>query len=111
LARLIQAEAGNQPFLVQLCVGDIVLNRLHASQFPHHLAAVIQQPGQFSSVSNGTFARAVPTTKALRAARNAMEGWNPVRGDLYYYNPSLPHNAWMNTLPGCQRIGAMAFFF
>ena len=109
LAQLIQAEAGNQPFLVQLCVGDVVLNRMQASGFPHHLAAVIQQPEQFSSVANGTFARAVPTAKAFRAAHNALSGWDPVRGDLYYYNPSLPHSAWMNTLTACQAVGALLF--
>ena len=109
LAQLIQAEAGNQPFLVRLCVGDVVLNRMRAAGFPHHLRQVILQPGQFSSVSNGTFAQAVPTPQTLRAAENALSGWNPVRGDLYYYNPALPHNPWMNTLTSCQRVGAMVF--
>ena len=109
LAQLIQAEAGNQPFLVRLCVGDVVLNRMQAAGFPHHLRQVILQPGQFSSVSNGTFAHAVPTPQTLRAAENAVSGWNPVRGALYYYNPALPHNPWMNTLTSCQRVGAMVF--
>lgn len=109
LARLIQAEAGNQPFLARLCVGDVVLNRMQTAGFPHHLRQVILQPGQFSSVSNGTFAHAVPTPQTLRAAENALSGWNPVRGALYYYNPALPHNPWMNTLTSCQRVGAMVF--
>ncbi|PSR31222.1 MAG: hypothetical protein C7B46_17025 [Sulfobacillus benefaciens] len=109
LAQLIQAEAGNQPFLVRLCVGDVVLNRMQAAGFPHHLRQVILQPGQFSSVSNGTFAQATPTPQTIRAAQNALSGWNPVRGDLYYYNPALPHNPWMNTLTSCQRVGAMVF--
>jgi N-acetylmuramoyl-L-alanine amidase len=109
LGRLIQAEAGNQPFLVRLCVGDVVLNRMQAAGFPHHLRQVILQPGQFSSVSNGTFAQAVPTPQTIRAAENALNGWNPVPTALYFFNPSLPHSAWMNTLTNCHPLGAMVF--
>lgn len=109
LAQLIQAEAGNQPFLVRLCVGDVVLNRMQTAGFPHHLRQVILQPGQFSSVSNGMFAQATPTPQTLRAAQNALNGWNPVPTALYFFNPSLPHSPWMNTLTACQPFGSMVF--
>lgn len=109
LARLIQAEAGNQSFLTQLDVGAVVLNRMHAIGFPHHLLSVILQPGQFSSVSDGAFAQATPSPRALRAAVNALTGWDPTHGALYFFNPSLPHNGWMNSLQACMSQGAMLF--
>ena len=109
LAQLIQAEAGNQPFMTQLAVGAVAMNRLHSSQFPHAWWNMLHQRGQFETVSNGTWATALPRASALRAASEAETGWDPTDGALYFYNASLPHAAWMNTLIGCQTIGSMTF--
>lgn len=109
LAQLIQAEAGDQPFDAQVAVGAVVVNRLHAQSFPHHLWAVLNEPNQFATVTNGTWASARPTPSAWHAAALALKGADPTDGALYFYNPSLPHAAWMNTLTGCEPIGAMDF--
>ena len=110
LAKIVQAEAGDQPFLTQLAVAAVILNRLRSGQFPHHVLSVILQPGQFQPVSNGAFFAAIPTPQALQAAQSMLHGGpNPAPSALYFFNPSLPHSAWMNTLIDCVAYGAMQF--
>ena len=108
LAHLVQAEAGNQSFLGMVAVAAVALNRVRASAFPDTLAAVINQPGQFESVANGTI-RLPAGTEAVRAARAALGGEDPTHGALYYYNPSLTRNAWMRSLPILVRIESQVF--
>jgi N-acetylmuramoyl-L-alanine amidase len=108
LAHLIQAEAGNQPFVGMVAVGAVVLNRLHHPGFPKSIPGVIQEPGQFESVANGTF-RMAPGPLALMAAKAALEGWDPTRGALYFYNPALAHNTWMDSLRVTSRIAQQVF--
>jgi len=110
LAKIVQAEAGDQPFITQLAVAAVILNRIRSGIFPHHVLSVILQPGQFQPVSNGTFFTAVPTAQALAAARTLLHGGpNPAPSALYFFNPSLPHAVWMNTLVDCVTYGAMQF--
>lgn len=109
LARLIQAEAGDQSYATEVAVGAVVVNRTKSPVFPHRLLAVITQPRQFSVVSAGTFALARPTIRAWRAAQAALAGVDPAPGALYFYNPVLPHVAWMNGLQGCRTVGALRF--
>lgn len=108
LAHLVQAEAGNQPFLGQVAVAAVVLNRLKAPGFPKTVASVIFQPGQFDSVANGTYWMA-PSNEAYQAAVAALGGEDPTDGALYYYNPSLTQNAWMKDLPILVTIGSQVF--
>lgn len=108
LTHLVQAEAGTQPLLGQVAVAAVVLNRLKTSGFPKTVAGVIEQPGQFESVSNGTFWQQ-PSPTAILAAQDAMRGWDPTGGALFYYNPSLPHSPWMNGLAVTTVIGAQVF--
>lgn len=108
LAHLVQAEAGTQSLLGQVAVAAVVLNRLKGSGFPKTLAGVIEQPGQFESVSNGTFWQQ-PNPTAILAAQDALQGWDPTGGALFYYNPSLPHSPWMNGLTVTTVIGAQVF--
>ncbi|MCL5116724.1 MAG: LysM peptidoglycan-binding domain-containing protein [Firmicutes bacterium] len=108
LAHLVQAEAGNQPFLGQVAVAAVVLNRLKAPGFPKTLDSVLFSPGQFDSVANGSFWQP-PTTQAMMAAKAAAAGWDPSGGALYFFNPSMPHAAWMNTLPESAIIGSQVF--
>jgi len=70
LAKIVQAEAGDQPFVAQLAVAAVVLNRIRSGVFPRHVLSVILQPGQFQPVSNGTFFAAIPTPQALQAAQS-----------------------------------------
>lgn len=108
VAHLVQAEAGNQPFVGQVAVASVVLNRLRASGFPKSVEGVLFQPGQFESVSNGTFWQA-PKPLAFMAAQAAINGWDPTDGALFYFNPALPHDSWMDSLPVSVVIGAQVF--
>ncbi len=108
LAHLVQAEAGTQSLLGQVAVGAVVINRLNNPRFPKTLVAVIEQPGQFESVANGTFWQQ-PSPRAYLAAKDALQGWDPTGGALFYYNPTLPHSPWMNTLIVTATIGAQVF--
>lgn len=108
LAHLIQGEAGNQPYLGQVAVAAVVLNRLRTPGFPKTLSGVIFQPGQFDSVSDGAY-YAAPSAEALMAAQAAASGWDPTPGALYFFNPSLPHSAWMQTLKPDILIGQQEF--
>lgn len=108
LAHLVYAEAGDQPFLGQVAVAAVVLNRMKTPGFPHSVQAVIFAPGQFETVSNGTFWQA-PSAQAMLAAKAAAEGWDPSHGALYFYNPTLVSNSWMNSLPVTAQIGSQVF--
>lgn len=110
LAKLVQAEAGDQPFVTQLAVAAVVLNRTRSGIFPRRIPAVIRQPGQFQPVANGTFATAIPSPSAWTAARTILHGGpNPAPSALYFYNPALTAIPWMTHLIDCVTYGALRF--
>ena len=86
LARLISAEARGEPYEGQVAVGAVVLNRTQHPSFPNTIAEVIYQPGAFSCLDDGQFDEPVAES-AYRAARDAMNGWDPSYGAIYYFNP------------------------
>lgn len=108
LAHLVQAEAGNQPFLGMVAVAAVVLNRVASPGFPKSIAAVIFAPGQFESVQNGTYWQA-PSAQAYQAAEAALGGEDPTHGALYFFNPALTQNSWIEGLPVVARIGQQVF--
>jgi N-acetylmuramoyl-L-alanine amidase len=108
LAHLVQAEAGNQPFLGMVAVAAVVLNRVKAPGFPKTVSGVIFQPGQFESVANGTY-WLPPSAEAYQAAQEALDGVDPTDGALYFYNPALTNNPWMKALPVIVTIGQQVF--
>ncbi len=108
LARLVEAEAGNQPFVGQVAVAAVVLNRLAEPGFPKTLAHVIDQPGQFQCVTDGTI-RVRYRRLAWLAAQAAATGWDPVGHALYYYNPRYIQNRWILGQPVVARIGSQVF--
>ena len=108
IARLVQAESGDQPFEARVAVAAVVLNRLKSPGFPKTVDGVLFAPGQFQTVATGAFWNN-PTPLSLLAAKAAASGWDPTGGALYFYNPSLPHVAWMDTLPQAAVIGAQIF--
>ena len=111
LARLISAEARGEPYLGQVAVGAVVLNRVKSPLFPNSIRAVIYQPGQFTPVSNGTINRK-PTESAIRAAKAALSGQDPSRGALFFYNPKLSSRAGLQFFQSRQvtvRIGNHVF--
>lgn len=94
LARLISAEAKDEPYNGKVAVGAVVLNRMRHSSFPNTIAGVIYQPGAFSSLNNGQFKEKI-SDSALKAAQDAINGIDPSFGCTYYYNPKTTNSQWV----------------
>lgn len=94
LARLIHGEARGEPYIGKVAVAAVVLNRVRHASFPNTIAGVIYQSGAFDAVADGQINLA-PDADSLRAARDAMNGWDPTGGCLYYYNPSTATATWI----------------
>jgi len=108
LARLISAEARGEPYEGQVAVGAVVLNRVQHPSFPSSIAAVIYQPGAFSCLDDGQFDEPVAES-AYRAARDAMNGWDPSYGAIYYFNPATATSKWIWSRPLIVSIGKHRF--
>ena len=108
LARLISAEARGEPYEGQVAVGAVVLNRVGHPSFPNSVAEVIYQPGAFSCLDDGQFNEPVAES-AYRAARDAMNGWDPCYGAIYYFNPATATSKWIWSRPLIVDIGRHRF--
>lgn len=108
LARLISAEARGEPYEGQVAVGAVVLNRVRHSSFPNSVSGVIYQPGAFSCLDDGQFDEPVAES-AYRAARDALAGWDPSGGAIYYFNPVTATSAWIWSRPAIVTIGRHMF--
>lgn len=108
LARLISAEARGEPYVGQVAVGAVVLNRVEHPSFPNTIAGVIYQPGAFTCLEDGQFNQPVAES-AYRAAQAALNGWDPSNGSIYYYNPATATSAWIWSRPVLLRIGNHVF--
>lgn len=96
LARVINGEARGEPFEGQVAVGAVILNRVKSSKFPKTLAGVIYQPGAFTAVSDGQIAVPIDSkSTVVKAARDALAGWDPTEGCLYYWNPATATSKWI----------------
>lgn len=109
LARLVYGEARGEPYKGQVAVAAVVLNRVKSSSFPNSMSGVIYQSGAFSVVADGQI-NLSPNETAIKAARDAMNGWDPTGGCLYYYNPEKTTNKWMLSKPVLLTIGKHSFF-
>lgn len=94
LARVINAEARGEPYIGQVAVGAVIINRTKHPGFPKTISGVIYQPGAFTSVTDGQINANIEPT-AYRAARDALNGWDPTNGCIYYYNPAKTTNRWI----------------
>ena len=108
LARLIHGEARGEPYVGMVAVGAVVLNRVRSSRFPNTIAGVIYQSGAFDAVKDGQINLA-PSEQSRRAARDALNGWDPTGGCLYYYNPSTATSSWIWTREVRLTIGDHSF--
>lgn len=94
LSKLVHAEARGEPYEGKVAVAAVVLSRVKSPLFPNSISAVIYQPQAFTCVDDGQI-NLTPDDASLRAARDAINGWNPVSGALYYYNPQTATNKWI----------------
>jgi N-acetylmuramoyl-L-alanine amidase len=108
LAQCIYSESRGEPYKGQVAVGAVVLNRVKSSAFPNSISGVIYQRGAFSAVDDGQI-NLTPNDSALKAAKDAMNGWDPTGGCLYYYNPAKTSNRWIRSRPIVLRIGNHVF--
>ena len=108
LARLISAEARGEPYNGQVAVGAVVLNRMKHPSFPNTMSGVIYQPGAFSCLDDGQFNQPVADS-CYQAARDALNGWDPSGGAIYYFNPATATNKWIWSRPLLVVIGKHRF--
>ena len=108
LARVISAEARGEPYVGPVAVGAVVLNRVEHPSFPNTVAGVIYQPGAFTCLSDGQFNVSV-SSSAYRAAQDAINGWDPTNGAIYYYNPATATSSWIWSRPVLLTIGKHKF--
>lgn len=108
LARLISAEARGEPYSGQVAVGAVVLNRMKHPSFPNTMSGVIYQSGAFSCLADGQFDQPVADS-AYRAARDALNGWDPSGGAIYYFNPATATSSWIWSRPLLVIIGKHRF--
>ena len=94
LARTIYAEGRGEPYTGQVAIGAVVLNRIRSNQFPNTLSGVVYQKHAFTAVSDGQI-NLTPNDTAMKAAKDAINGWDPTGGALYYYNPAVATSAWI----------------
>ena len=108
LARIISAEARGESYTGQVAVGAVVLNRVEHPSFPDTISGVIYQKGAFTAVTDGQFDQPIASS-AYNAARDALNGWDPSGGAIYYYNPDKTSNKWIRSRPVITRIGSHLF--
>ena len=108
LSRLVYGEARGEPYTGQVAVAAVVLNRVRSSSFPNTIAGVIYQSGAFDVVSDGQI-NLTPNETAKKAAQDALNGWDPTNGAIYYFNPSTATNKWIWSRPMTVTIGKHRF--
>ncbi len=108
LARLIYGEARGEPYTGQVAVGAVVMNRVKSSSFPNSISGVIYQSGSFDAVRDGQI-NLSPDATAKKAAQDAINGWDPSYGAIYYFNPSTATNKWIWSRPMTITIGRHRF--
>ncbi len=108
LARLISAEARGEPYMGQVAVGAVVLNRVEHPSFPNSISGVIYQKNAFTCIDDGQFNKPVADS-AYSAARDALNGMDPSGGAIYYFNPSTATSKWIWSRPLIKTIGKHRF--
>ena len=108
LSRLVYGEARGEPYTGQVAVAAVVLNRVRSSSFPNTISGVIYQSGAFDVVSDGQI-NLTPNETAKKAAQDALNGWDPTNGAIYYFNPATATNKWIWSRPMTVTIGKHRF--
>ena len=110
MARAINGEARGEPYEGQVAVGAVILNRVQDSRFPNSISGVIYQSGAFTAVSDGQINASIDEDSTVyKAAQDAMNGWDPTGGCVYYFNPDTATNSWIWSRPHVITIGKHRF--
>lgn len=110
IARAINGEARGEPYEGQVAVGAVILNRVKSSKFPNTIASVIYQSGAFTAVSDGQINVPIASNSTVvKAAQDALNGWDPTGGAIYYFNPNTATNKWIWSRPQIKTIGNHIF--
>lgn len=110
LARAINGEARGENYEGQVAVGAVILNRVKHPDFPNTIAGVIYEPGAFTAVSDGQINHPISEDSTVyKAARDAMNGWDPTNGCVYYFNPNTATNKWIWSKTIVKTIGKHHF--
>ena len=110
LARAINGEARGESYEGQVAVGAVILNRVKHSSFPNTIAGVIYEPGAFTAVADGQINHPIAEDSTVfKAARDAMNGWDPTNGCIYYFNPDTATNKWIWSKTIVKTIGKHHF--
>ena len=110
MARAINGEARGEPYEGQVAVGAVILNRVKNPNFPNTIAGVIYEKGAFTAVAAGQINVPIAEDSTVyKAARDAMNGWDPTGGAIYYFNPDTAINKWICSRPLIKQIGKHRF--
>lgn len=110
IARAVNGEARGEPYEGQVAVAAVILNRVKHSSFPNSISGVIYQPGAFTAVSDGQINEPISEGSTVyKACRDALNGWDPTNGAIYYFNPDTATNAWIWSRPLIVQIGKHRF--
>lgn len=110
LARAVNGEARGEPYAGQVAVAAVILNRVNHSSFPNTISGVIYQPGAFTAVSDGQINVPIAQDSTVyKACRDAMNGWDPSYGAIYYFNPDTATSSWIWSRKHIVTIGKHRF--
>lgn len=108
LSKVVYSEARGEVYAGQVAVAAVVLNRVKNSSFPNTIAGVVYQKGAFDAVSDGQINMS-PNSTAKKAAQDALNGWDPSYGAIYYFNPKTATSSWIWSRPLTVTIGNHRF--
>lgn len=108
MACAINGEARGESYVGQVAIGAVIMNRVNHAAFPNTIAGVVYQPGAFDAVRDGQI-NLTPSNECIKAARDALNGWDPTNGALYYWNPRTATSKWIWTVPITTTIGNHVF--
>lgn len=108
LAKCVYAEARGESYTGQVAIAAVILNRVKSPNFPNTISGVIYQPWAFTAVNDGQI-NLEPNQTAYNAAKDAMNGWDPTYGSLYYYNPKTATSKWIFSRQKTVTIGNHVF--
>lgn len=108
LAKIVYAEARGEPYTGQVAIAAVVLNRVKSASFPNTISGVIYQPYAFTAVNDGQI-NLTPNNTAYKAAQDALNGWDPTYGCLFYYNPKTATSSWIWSRKTVVTIGNHVF--